>query len=135
MHVPTRPRVLVVDDYPDSASFIAEYLELLGFECRVGGGGYEALDLAAAFQPHAAILDLDMPDLHGCEVARRLCAMGATRPYLIALTGSVLPGTRPLALAAGFDHFLLKPIVLSSLVQLLPRAHVPAAAPSVARPR
>ncbi|MDQ3367351.1 MAG: response regulator [Myxococcota bacterium] len=125
--------MLVVDDYPESASFIAEYLVLLGFECRVGSGGYEALELAAAFQPHAAILDLDMPDLHGCEVARTLCQMGAARPYLIALTGSVLPTTRPLAIAAGFDHFLLKPVVLSSLVRLLPSALVPATEQLVAR--
>ncbi|MDQ3365280.1 MAG: response regulator [Myxococcota bacterium] len=111
-------RVLVVDDYVDSAIFIASYVGHMGYETRFAVCGEEALELSTSFRPHVAIVDLDLPDLHGCEVGRVLRTR-CDALFLIALTGSVMPGYRGRAIEAGFDQFLLKPLVLTTLMPLL----------------
>ncbi len=115
-------RILVVDDYPESAAFIAEYLVAHGYDCRVALTGREALEIAAVFLPDIAIIDCGLPDIDGRDVARTLCCAGADRPYLIALTGSGSAEDRGQALAAGFDQFAVKPLKLAALAALLPAA-------------
>ena len=105
-----RVRVLVVDDYPDSAEISAMLLELFGHECRTATTGQEALAHAATFDPDIVILDIGLPDISGYEVARTLRAQPRDRPlYLAAVTGWGQPEDRVRALAAGFDLHVLKP--------------------------
>jgi CheY-like chemotaxis protein len=116
-------RVLVLDDYPDAAFSISMLIEMLGHECRIATRGFEALELALDFEPDIAFLDLDLPDIHGFEVARRLRAMAAERPlYLAAITGSDRPDNRAQAAAAGFDQHVLKPLDTALVKLLLRRA-------------
>ncbi|MDQ3365906.1 MAG: response regulator [Myxococcota bacterium] len=125
--------MLVVDDYVDSAEIISTYIEILGHECRFAVRGYEALEIAATFRPDIVILDLDLPDLHGCEVARMLRRTTETPLQLIALTGSARPADRDRASAAGFDRFFVKPVGLAALGEILAQAGATASAAAVAR--
>jgi len=103
-------RVLIVDDYPDSAETSAMLLELFGHECRTAVTGQDALAQAASFDPDIVILDIGLPDISGYEVARALRAQARDRPlYLAAVTGWGQPEDRVRALAAGFDLHVLKP--------------------------
>jgi CheY-like chemotaxis protein len=113
---PTRTRVLVVDDYPETADLFAVLVEKLGCECRTAGTGRHALATVLEFDPHVVLLDLGLPDLSGFEVAQmlRTQSRGADRK-IIALTGWATGGVRQRAADAGCDAFLVKPVSESKL--------------------
>ncbi|QJW95187.1 response regulator [Frigoriglobus tundricola] len=111
-------RILVVDDCPDTAYSFAELLRLHGFDTRSAGSGGVALALCAAWRPDVVLLDLWMPGVNGFEVARQLREReGAMR--LVAVTGLATHEYRERAAAAGFQHFLVKPVEPAVLVDLL----------------
>ena len=113
-------RVLCVDDDPDAAHTLAILLDLAGFESRVCLSGADALVTAAEFRPDACILDLSMPGLDGCELARRLRAWSHPRPIpLVAVTGYDGEDARRMTAAAGFDLHLTKPVDPDKLAALL----------------
>ena len=113
-------RVLVVDDSLDTAETMALALELFGCETRMAHTAAAALELAAEFTPHVALLDIGLPDYNGYELARRLRALPAgLDTTLIAATGWGQDKDRTLALDAGFDHHLTKPIDVEQLRLLL----------------
>jgi CheY-like chemotaxis protein/anti-sigma regulatory factor (Ser/Thr protein kinase) len=123
-------RILVVDDNRDSAETLARLLALGGNTVRTAHDGMAALEAAAAFEPDAVLLDIGLPKLDGYEVARRLRA--APRPkllVLLAVTGRCQEEDRALALAAGFDEHLVKPLDPEALTRRLAELLQPAAPP------
>src|SRR5581483_1115648 len=81
-------RVLVVDDNADAADSLSALLRAVGHDVRVAHAGPAALDVAAEFRPAVVVLDVGLPGMDGCEVARRLRAIpGTAGVRLIALTG------------------------------------------------
>jgi CheY-like chemotaxis protein len=123
MHDTGRPlSVLVVDDDPDTAGSTAELLALYGHTVRVAAGGDEALRSAAASPPDVVLLDLWMPGMHGCELARRLAGRtGGQPPVVVALTGCSTDTDRKCAAAAGVHLYMLKPVDPAVLVGVLAR--------------
>jgi CheY-like chemotaxis protein len=119
-------RVLVVDDNVDAAHMLHELLARLGHQAVVAHDGAAALVVASAFLPDVAVLDIGLPVMDGYELARRLRAQRGDPLQLIAVTGYGQDADRMRAQAAGFDHHLIKPIAVESLVALL--AAEPAAA-------
>jgi CheY-like chemotaxis protein len=113
-------RLLVVDDNADVAHTLQLYLEAAGHEVRVAADAPAALALARAFAPQACLLDIGLPGIDGNELARRLRALpqaaGAT---LIAMTGYGRQQDRDRSMAAGFDHYLVKPVDTAQLAALL----------------
>ena len=115
-----KTRVLVVDDYPDSAETASMLLMLYGHECRTATTGKSALDQAAAFDPDIVILDIGLPDMSGYEVARALRARpGGNWLYLAAVTGWGQPQDREQAFAAGFDQHVVKPTNSAKVLEIL----------------
>lgn len=113
-------RIVVVDDNEDAAHTLTMALELFGCEVRVAHTAQEALDIAAAFRPGVALLDIGLPDMNGYELARRLRATTFGKSIvLIAATGWGQEKDRQLAVDAGFNHHLTKPIDFDNLQQLL----------------
>ena len=117
-------RVLVVEDNEDARELLVHMLVRAGWECRAAADGLAALALAAAFHPHAAIIDVGLPGIDGFELARRIrrdpAHAGAT---LVAVTGYGQPTDRSTALEAGFDTHIVKPVKLDELLRLIePRA-------------
>jgi signal transduction histidine kinase/CheY-like chemotaxis protein len=106
----TRRCILVVDDNVDAAQTLADLLRLQGHVVEAVHGGDAALRAAEALRPDVAFIDLNMPQIDGYEVARRIRGTAwGRRTKLVALTGmgqkSDLEATR----AAGFDEHLTKP--------------------------
>src|SRR4051812_50057218 len=67
------PAVLIVDDDPFIRKLVATTLEdVAGFELLEAADGGEALDVAAGSSPQLVFLDIDMPNLNGYEVCRRV---------------------------------------------------------------
>ena len=113
-------RVLVVDDDRDVATGTEMILRAMGHDVRVAHDGAEALEIAAAFQPEAALVDLGMPNMNGYLLARRLREWRWTRnAVLIAVTGWGGERERERAKDAGFDHHLLKPAQPEQIAELL----------------
>ncbi|TMQ10943.1 MAG: response regulator [Deltaproteobacteria bacterium] len=112
-------RVLVVDDYPDSAEATCMLFTRLGHCCRQATSGARALDEADAFHPDVVLLDIGLPDLSGYEVARALRQLHGREIYLAALTGWGQPEDRARAIGAGFDQHILKPATASILREVI----------------
>lgn len=129
MPAPVRSlRVLVVDDCPDTVASCAELLRLFGHGVRTALGGAEALALLGGWEPDAALIDLRMPGMDGFELARRLREPPGRATLLLAVTGLPAWAYAPRAEAAGFDHFLAKPVNPDVLLDLL-HAHAARLAP------
>jgi two-component system cell cycle response regulator DivK len=117
-----KPRVLVVDDYPDGREMVAEYLAYHGFPIREARDGQEAIDLAASWKPNVILMDLQMPGMDGWEVTRRLKADPNTKEIIVvALTAHALRREIQAARAAGCDAVVPKPYALSLLADALSR--------------
>jgi EAL domain-containing protein (putative c-di-GMP-specific phosphodiesterase class I)/DNA-binding response OmpR family regulator len=118
------PTVLVVDDDPDLRRLVVLALHRRGFETRQAGSGEEALRLLENEVVDAVVMDIAMPGISGLEVIRTLRAstQTATLPILL-MTGSGDQDTVLLALEAGADDFLAKPVRLEELVARV-RAHL-----------
>lgn len=122
-----RHRVLVVDDYPDSAEVVRTLIELLGHEARVASSGRAALDEACGFDPTIVLLDLGLPDMSGYEVARELRARcGGRRLHIAALTGWSQHDRRQAALSAGCDQYVIKPASAVKIGTILKAVALPA---------
>ncbi|HEV2611691.1 MAG TPA: ATP-binding protein [Noviherbaspirillum sp.] len=113
-------RILVVDDNVDAALMLAMLLESLGHEVLMEHGSRRALERARLEKPDVCILDIGLPDMDGNELAQRLRRQGGTSgAVLIAVTGYGQDKDREYALAAGFDHHLVKPIDTERLSTIL----------------
>jgi PAS domain S-box-containing protein len=113
-------RVLVVDDNVDGAQSMGMVLELLGHEVRLAHDGLEALELARAFRPEVAVLDIGLPGMSGYELARRFRAEPAlAQTLLIALTGWGSEDDQRKSAEAGFDAHLTKPVDGAAVQQAL----------------
>src|SRR5258706_12521398 len=113
-----RPRVLLVDDYPDAREMYSEYLEFSGFDVVEAGNGMEALQQAGDTSPDIILMDLSLPVMDGWEAPRRLKADQRTKAIpVVALTGHALAGISEGAKQAGCDAFVTKPCLPEDLVR------------------
>lgn len=121
----TRPYILVVDDLPDAADSLAELIAHWGYDAEPLYSGAAALDAARTRRPAAVLLDLGMPRMNGFQLAVRLRGLRAcgTTP-VVAVTGHEALALQ--AREAGIDHYLVKPVDLSLLRELLGRLTVSA---------
>jgi CheY-like chemotaxis protein len=121
-------RVLVVDDWPDTAESMASLLRIWGHEVRVAGDGPSALALAADLRPDAVLLDVGLPGMDGYEVARRFRGdPDLRRAFLVTVSGRDREAEEGRSREAGCDRHLMKPVDLDALRRLLASAR-PAAA-------
>ncbi len=117
--MPKLYRILIVDDNEAAAEGLGKLLQHRGHEVRVLTSGAEVLATASLFLPGVIILDIDLPDVDGYEVARRLRNDLHTDATIIALTGYGQEEDRIRAQGAGFDHHLTKPVGLRDIEALL----------------
>lgn len=113
-----RMRVLVVDDNDTAASSIGKLLELQGHVTSYAYDGEQALEAASEKRPDIVLLDLDLPDMTGYEVARRLKDR-KFKGRLIALTGLSTTDARMEGAKLGFSEYLVKPVGVEELKRAL----------------
>ncbi|QOL50124.1 hybrid sensor histidine kinase/response regulator [Massilia litorea] len=113
-------RIMVVDDNVDAAATLAMLLEALGHTALVEYSPTRALARARRERPDVCLLDIGLPEMDGNELARRLRAQPETaRALLVAITGYGQEHDRSTALAAGFDHHMVKPVDTARLGAIL----------------
>jgi two-component system, cell cycle response regulator DivK len=117
-----RPKILVVDDYPDALDMLVQMLSLSGFEAIAATNGQEAVEQAAAHAPDAIVMDVFMPVMDGIEAARRIKADPRLAHIpIIACTARAAPLDSDL-----FTITTVKPVppdrMLAALAAVLPPA-------------
>lgn len=108
--------VLVVDDCPEHAESLARLLEAIGHSTTFVIDPLDALDVADAMRPELTFIDIEMPYMDGCRLARILRERSSD-VRLVAVTG--LDPSQARIRSAGFDACLVKPVALEALLQLL----------------
>jgi two-component system, OmpR family, response regulator MprA len=111
-------RILVVDDDLAVCRSIDRALRLEGYEVETVASGGEALEAVASRSPDALVLDLQLPDLDGLQVCRRIREAGDDTPILM-LTARHGIDDRVQGLDAGADDYLVKPFALEELLARL----------------
>jgi len=107
-------RILVVEDDPAVRNSLSRALRLEGYEAELheeGGSAIRSLQVAA---PDAILLDLQLPDVDGLEICRRIRASGDRTPVLMVTARDAIDD-RVAGLDAGADDYLVKPFDLSEL--------------------
>jgi len=114
-------RILVADDEHDSVLSLSVLLREEGHHVRAVYRGSEVLPLVATFDPDAVFVDIAMPDRSGYDVARQIRErFGTARPLLVGVSGHYRQSAdRILSSIVGFNHYLLKPYSLQSVLALL----------------
>jgi two-component system KDP operon response regulator KdpE len=110
-------RVLVCDDDPQILRALRLVLRGAGYEVLTTTTGEEALDRAALSGPHAAIIDLMLPDRPGIEVCRELRSWSELP--IIVLSAVDEEETKIAALQSGADDYVTKPFAPGELVARL----------------
>jgi putative two-component system response regulator len=112
----TAGRILVVDDEPANVEVFRRLMTRLGYEVVTASNGEAALRSVARDRPDLVLLDVNMPDMDGFEVCRRLKGDKATRliPVVLVTTLSA-SADRVRGIEVGADDFLGKPPVIAEL--------------------
>jgi signal transduction histidine kinase/CheY-like chemotaxis protein len=134
---PTRPstgatlegRVLLVEDNPVNQVLALEMLTYLGVVADSAQNGLEALERLRRERYDLVLMDVEMPEMDGCEATRRIRAdegrQGRGHVAIVAMTANAMSEDRERCLAAGMDDHLAKPVMLGQLEAVL-RTRLPA---------
>jgi signal transduction histidine kinase len=113
-------RILLVEDNPDAAATMRDFLELSGHEVELASSGADGVQAARRFHPEVVLCDLGLPGMDGYEVAAELRRDPETASAkLIAVTGYGRDEDRRRSKEAGFDLHLTKPVDPGRLRELL----------------
>ena len=110
--------ILYIEDNPDNTTLVRRALESRGYKLLSSANGIKGVAMAEAEDINLILLDINLPDIDGYEVARRLRASSkaelSTVP-IIAVTANALKGDAEKALDAGCDVYMSKPINIREL--------------------
>ena len=110
----------MVEDDPESLQMMGALLGLWGYEPRLVPAGPAALEAVEKEMPDIVLLDLGLPGMDGFEVARRLRGQpGGNDVFIAAVTAYRGEEHQRQAREAGFDRYLMKPVDIDTLRQLL----------------
>lgn len=111
-------RILYIEDNADNRLLVRRILEAAGYQVLEAATGLAGIKTAITHQPHLILVDINLPDIDGYEVTRRLRQQTALlRVPIMAVTANVLKGDRERTLAAGCNMYLSKPIDVDTLPQ------------------
>lgn len=116
------PTIMVAEDDMDSRLMMRTLLEMKGYRVVEAADGQAAIEVAERERPQLVVMDLQLPRLHGLGVARHLRQHAELNSVpIIMISGHDPLHHRPLALAAGCNEYLNKPIDFDLLEKLLSR--------------
>jgi two-component system cell cycle response regulator DivK len=110
--------VLYIEDNPDNMMLVQRALEARGYKLLKAKNGMEGVTTAEGEDVNLILLDINLPDIDGYEVARRLRSSNKralTTIPIIAVTANALKGDAEKALEAGCDVYMSKPINIREL--------------------
>lgn len=112
--------VLYIEDNPLNMRLVKKYLQSMGIQMIEAVDGFSGLDMAMQSQPDLILVDVNLPDIDGLEVTRRLRSHDETSEMpIVALTANAMHGDRERCLNSGCDGYLAKPVSRVELVNVL----------------
>ncbi|RJP53142.1 MAG: response regulator [Anaerolineaceae bacterium] len=110
--------ILYIEDNPDNMLLVQRALESRGYKLLKAENGEKGVAMAKAEDVDLILLDINLPDIDGYEVAQRIRSSGTGRlayTPIIAITANALKGDAEKALASGCDVYMSKPINIREL--------------------
>jgi CheY-like chemotaxis protein len=117
-----RKKILIIEDHPDMRELLALALRYKGYERLEAKDGYEGIAMALAEHPDLVLMDLILPGLNGLDTAKRIKANPETAQIpIVAYTACYGRDMMAKALEAGMTEYLLKPVPMEVLVEVIER--------------
>ncbi len=111
-------KVLVIDDTEANVQLCSFILKKRGHQSIEARTGLEGVDSAIKEKPDLILLDIQLPDIDGLEVAKRIRASEKdVKTPIIAVTSYAMPGDREMIMKAGCDGYIAKPINVNEFVK------------------
>ena len=126
-------QILIVEDEPRIAAFIAKGLKAAGYTPVVEASGLLAVARAVAGEPDLIVLDVGLPDIDGFEVLSRIRGQGVSTPVIMLTARSSVADTVA-GLQSGADDYMAKPFSFEELlarIQLRLRSEAAGDSPAV----
>ena len=114
-------KVLLAEDSPINRRVVLLQLERSGVKAQAVCNGLEVLEVLEKESFHIILMDCQMPELDGYQTATRIRKKGDHETVILALTAHALKGEREKCLAAGMDDYMVKPLSIEGLQELLAR--------------
>ncbi len=112
------PTIVYVEDNPDNAALISRIVKALGFDIIVATTGLAGCEAALYHEPVLVLVDIDLPDMSGFEVAMHLREVEELRKVpFIAITAQVDEGYKYMAKLAGLTGYITKPIQVDLVIK------------------
>ncbi len=111
-------KILIVEDEEDLAENLADLLELEGYTPKICLSGEEALEEIKTSLPDIALLDIQLPEIDGIEVLRRIKELQPTLP-VVMVSASSQRGMGEKIKEYGADGMIMKPYDQDELLQLI----------------
>ena len=111
----------MAEDDPVNQEVAQQMLHYLGYSSDLARSGLEVLEAVQHKTYDVVLLDIQMPEMDGLQILRRLCLQGGegSRPYVITMTAYAMEGDRETFLEAGANAYLSKPVQLAELAEAL----------------
>ena len=114
--------VLIAEDNAVNCTLAEALLRKRGLQTAIAHNGREVIEMAAANDYAAILMDCEMPDVDGYEATRRIRAAENGRHVpIVAMTAHSMPGDRERCLAAGMDDYLPKPLCIAAFDLVIER--------------
>src|SRR5690606_10540422 len=110
-----RVRILVIEDNPDIAANLGDYLEDRGHAVDLAADGVTGLHLAVVHEFDAIVLDLNLPGMDGLEVCRKLRNEARKQTPVLMLTARDSLENKLAGFDSGADDYLIKPFALQEV--------------------
>jgi CheY-like chemotaxis protein len=111
-------KILLIDDSEVVLEFLTGLLTVFGAEIKTGINGLQAIELTKSVNPDLIVMDVQMPELNGIDSIREIRQAGFKMP-IVSMSSSTSGDEPKRAIAAGANDFLLKPIDLIVLEDIL----------------
>ena len=110
-------RILIIEDNKTDARLIRDLLERYGYETLQTGDGFEAMKLALECLPDLILMDIQLPEISGLDVTRRLKGDERSQNIpIIAVTALAMGWHEREALDSGCDAYIAKPFSISDFL-------------------
>jgi len=112
--------ILIIDDNILNLELVTFLLSTKGYDIRTASDAEEALKTLKVFQPRLILMDIQLPDIDGFELTKKLKADPNYKDILIiAITAFAMKGDKEKVVAAGCDGYIAKPIDTRTLANII----------------
>ena len=116
-------QILYIEDNPGNRMLVRRILEAEGYAVMEATDGPSGLEMAAQKRFDLILLDINLPEIDGYDLAKRMRGMSNLDGVpILAVTANVMQGDKERTLAAGCDGFIPKPIDVDKLPELVKAA-------------